>query len=900
MKNGRREKSETKNPRTNTYSGENSKTTEESASHKEVKILLALVAGILTLLIGGSVFLNFQDHDDLRLAAMEEALLNNKSRMLREYDPLLVNAVKIHDYEETHQSRDYHHMAVTMAVPNLQEVYDYYFDEMITQKVWVKEDPQSSLQNIYRQAVEQAEMSVYPLEEDLLLKEEEGGWRIRNPEVLDLVLPHNPTEEIAKDFQNVLAEMGSSLDFPEDGRDPVLEEVMAILIEENFFNEISFDWHRDPEGKNYRITANFHEIKKIQEVGGVKDFRHRREEIVDRQSLVDIVLEEVKEKTRNERDLRTFEIREYDQPSDNDWGYRLISRGGHIQYYRQLMEDLATFPHIARVNFQQLENYYKSTHVTVEDPWPKALTTVDYENRIVVARYNEGEDRRKLILEGGELWYRVYDSKSLKIIEEIMIYEDVQQEDVLNEDLSPYYSNEIKRRNGYDLVIYGIDGEYKYRVDQEPELTATKLTLEVGNFLREEFFYLADRLYHMGEREMGNSQEQKAIQLTDVENEQALIAKSYDELSDYDSMIQSKYFVSEAHDALIVYYQGSEELVEEKLQGNSLQIYQGTEAGLELNDRLTEAFRDIGVIRNLEVMDQNRIFLVNHQNEQWILDLEKNIKISAEQGLYEQEVIDGETGETEKDAETEEEPEQDSEEWVYGEFEEYHYRFTPLSDNLFFAELFIHSSSDGEILRQEIWNVDEKVTRRMIISENESGYALTYSLEDQVFVAMKDNQELLVLEADTNALENLSGVGSNIKIKELMEHEAFTLLDRYQDVNEGLENGQLMIYGQHYFFSPNHKFYSTHTNNFYNPYRYDRSTGHLFYFIRGGDPYMRVLHRKSSPLLPLWDYDELKVDRDFDTLYYEDHEGARIYDLKAFLESLKTASKEDREDRGTE
>ncbi len=55
----------------------------QSSSYKEVKVLLAVIVGILILLIGGSVFLNGRGEDKVREAAIEEAFLHSKSRMLR-------------------------------------------------------------------------------------------------------------------------------------------------------------------------------------------------------------------------------------------------------------------------------------------------------------------------------------------------------------------------------------------------------------------------------------------------------------------------------------------------------------------------------------------------------------------------------------------------------------------------------------------------------------------------------------------------------------------------------------------------------------------------------------------------------------------------------------------------
>ena len=839
------------------------KSTGQSDSHKEVKVLLTVVVGVLIILIGGSAFLNFRDKDDARLEAVEEALLNSKSRMLREYDPILVNAVEIHDYEETHQGREYNHIALEIAMPNLQEVYDHYFEEMIKQEVWLREDPLSSIQDIYRQAVDRAEKSVYPLEEELLLKEEDGQWQVRNPEVLDLVLPHNPSEEIAKDFESVLGEMETLLEFPENNEDFVLQDAISTLLEEDYFSDISFDWHRDGD-QNYRITVKFNEIMKMQEMNILEVFRHRREEIVDRQSLVKILIEEIRENTGNERDLRVFEIREVDQSSNDAWGYQLSSRGGNVRYYQNLMEDTIAFPQIARMNYQQLEVYYQTVQVSDEDPWPEALSAFDYENHQVVARYRTGEERRKLILEGEELWYRIYDPTNGEVLRETIINEEIQQEDVLGEDRNPYYRNAIKRREGYDLVVYGENEEHTYRVDWEPEPTATKLNTDFGDFHLKEIFYLADRPYYMGELGSGDDQELKMIQLRDIKKDQILIDKSYDQLSGDVETLQAEYFVSEAHDTLIMYYQGPEALVEELFPKNSLQIYRGTETGLEMDETLTEAFRDIGVIRNFTVMDRDRIFLVNLQNEQWILDLENREKISLEPGPYEQRVVDA----------------------------DHHFHFTPLSDSVFFAEHFFKSRNsvvEEAVFRREIWTVNEEVTRKIVFPEEESGYSLTYALEDQVFVAMKDNQELFILEPDINALENLSGENHNVTIEKLREHEAFTLLDHYKNVNEGLELGQIMILGQSYFYSPNYRFYSPENDHPFNPYRYDRDTGNLFYL--NGIPSMRVIQRESDqPILPLWDYQALSIDRDFTTLYYRDHEGARIYDVKAFLESLKTVS----------
>ncbi|NBG88241.1 hypothetical protein [Isachenkonia alkalipeptolytica] len=888
--------SDTKNLKTNQSSGDNRSTIEESASHKEIKILLGVVAGILILLIGGSVFANFQNSGDARLEALEEALLNNKSRMLREYDPLLVNAVEIHDYEVTHQSREYDHVAVEILMPDLVTVYDAYFEEMIQQQVWLEEEPRQSLQEIYRRSVEQGEWSVYPLKKEVLLKEENDQWQVRNPEVLEPVLPHNPTEEIAEGFDQVLEVMGTSLDFGVSDIDPVLKDVMTTLLEEGFFNEVSFDWHRDPEGENYRITSKVNEIMKMQEVAGLDDFRHRREEIVDHPSLVDVVMDEVREKTEIERDLRVFEIREVDQPNKDDWGYRLISRGGVGQYYRQLMENIETFPHMARMNFSHLQNYYKSVQVTDGDPWPEALQTFDHGKQQVLARDHAGPDRRKLILEDGGLWYRIYDPVKGEVVEELLITEEIQQETVLDEEGNPYSRNDIKRREGYDLVVYGENGEHIYQVDWEPDRTATKLIHNAGDFHQEEIFYLADRPYHMGERGQGKDRQRKEIQLMDMETEEVLIEKSYEQLSDENSMLHSNYFVSETYDMLLVYYRGLKELSEEIFPEGSLQIYRGTENGLEVNHSLAEASREVGGIQNFVVMDRERIFLVNHQQEQWVLDLQKNTIISVAPGPFEKKALEEETAKAleEEAMEGGDEREEAPSPTAFDEFEDHHYRFTPLSEDLFYVELFIHSSGGGEEFRREIWTVKDEVTRNMVFHQEDQGYTLSYSLEDQVFILMKDFHELLVLEGDPKVLGNLPGETTELKMEDLLDHEAFTLLERYSEINGEREPGALMIYGQHYFFSPYERFYSPDSHQRYNPFRYDRSTGNLFYITRGGDPYIRVLKRDSDhpPLLPLWDYQELKLDEAFTTLYYRDHQGSRIYKLPSFLDALNDSGTE--------
>jgi hypothetical protein len=56
------------------------------------------------------------------------------------------------------------------------------------------------------------------------------------------------------------------------------------------------------------------------------------------------------------------------------------------------------------------------------------------------------------------------------------------------------------------------------------------------------------------------------------------------------------------------------------------------------------------------------------------------------------------------------------------------------------------------------------------------------------------------------------------------------------------------------------------------------------------------MREEMEPLLPLWDYQELRLDSDFKTLYYRDHNGARIYDVNAFLKSLKKVSNDQKDE----
>ena len=873
MKNESKITSGKKNSETNKNPEPNRKTIEQSPSHKEVKILLAVVAGILILLVGGSAFLNAQGSDGAREEAIEEALLNSKSKMLREYDPILVNAVKIHDYKETHQGREYSHIAVEITVPNLQDVYDYYFEEMIRQEVWDKEDTRESLQEIYRQAVEKAQKAVYPLEEELLLSEEERDYRVHNPEIFMMILPENLTEIIAEDFDRVMEIMNQPLEPEwERGTDMVFDEVMENLLEQEFFNEITFSWNRSREGTRYDLTATINEVSEIPHIGDFENFRPYREEIKDRESLVIIIERVLKEQVPMERNIRTLEIQEQSVSEDGEWGYKLSSRGGSSSYFRQTMANVQDFFQMSYLSFQNLETFYHTTFPRDKEPWPSPLHTADYEDQQVLTRMVVEGERRKLMLEGDALWYRVYDSKNLEVVEEILIDDEVSREDVMSEDLRPHYWNEIRSQKGYDLIVYGEGRKHMYRVERDREgLVKSKLTGDYGDFSREEYYELGGRLYHIGQHGPGKEQEMRELQIVDVEEDEVIYDRRQGDLNDGNNYLSGNIFANEKENLLLIHYRGNQELLGDTFGEENLKIYQGTEEGLKVHP-LTEEIQKTGLIRHYQIMDESRVFIENYQNGQWVIDLREKSVIPVNQSVSAEAFLNAYKEEQVREAE------ENSEmlDYVFDIYEEPQYRFTFLGEDLFFVEGYFHSGGGSLVFQREIWEVTDRVSTKIKFTIEADEGTLQYAYQDGVMI-LTDEHRLMVIEPDREVLKNSSFEG-DLSFKDLAGHRAFHLRDRYREPEKLRQESSYPIYGNQHFLNP------------FNQYRYDRETGNLFYISRGGgeDAYTHILLRdpEIEPLIPLWDYQELSIDQTFQTLYYRDHNGTRIYDVEAFVKSL--------------
>ncbi len=846
----------------------------QNSSYKEVKVLLTVVVGILIVLIGGSVFLNGRGDDKVRDAAIEEAFLHSKSRMLRDYDPILIDAVELQDITEVHRGRSSVHFKVEIAMPDLEDVYDYYFEEMIRQEVWAEEDTSGILQEIYRQAVQTSQKTVYPLGEELLLSKEERGYRVQNPEIFRMILPENPTKVIAEDFDRIMDVMNQPME-PEWGKggDMVFDEVIGNLLDQRFFNQITFGWNRNREGTRYELTATVNEISEIPNFTNFENFRAHREEIKDRETLVSTIEGVLKEKIQRERIIRILEIREYKRPEDEQWGYGLFSRGGSTSYFRQSMGNIQNFFQMNYLSLHHLENFYRTTFPRDKEPWPKPLYTADYDGQQILARIIDGDARRKLMLEGETLWYRIYDSKSLELIEEIRIHDAVSREDVTTGEMRSSYWNEIRSRKGYDLIIFGEGRKHMFRVERSRDgLRKIELSRDYGDFSREEFYELKGRLYHIGQHGPGKDGEIQELQIVDVKKDEVVYNRSMRSMQEGYDQLSSNIFAIEKENLLLIHYGGKQDLLAEKFGEQNLQIYQGSDEGLTVHP-LTEEIQQGGLINHYQIMDENRIFIESYQNTQWIIDLREKSLIAVNHSISGEAFLEAFKEEQVRDAA---EGNSEMRDYVFEIYEDPRYRFTPLGEDLFFVEGFFYSGGGVLVFQREIWEVGESVSPKIRFSIKSDEGTLAYAYPDGVMI-LNDQEQLMVIEPDLERLKSTSLEGE-LSFKELTDHPAFHLLDRYREPEALRMESSYPMYGNQHFLNPN------------NQYRYDRETGNLFFIPAGGreSSYTLVLLRDSEiqPLLPLWDYQELSIDREFQILYYRDHNGTKVYDVEAFVEGL--------------
>ena len=853
----------------------------KSASYNEAKVLLVLIAAVLIVVIGGTVFLNAGGDNGAREEAIHEAFLHSKSRMLRQEDSLLADAVELHAMKEVHRGRETIHYKVEISMPDLQQVYDTYFEEMIRQKVWTEEDISESLQRIYLQAVERAEKAVYPLEEELLLSKEDRRYRVRNPEIFQMILPENPTEGLAGDFVRVMEVMNQPLELkPEGAVEPIWNEVITNLLAQDFFNQVTFGWNR--EGTQYHLTAIVNEITELSQVGSIEAFRPYRRKITDHPSLVETIEQVLKEKISAERTIRTLELRALKRPGEKDWGYRLVTRGGSGTYLRNMMEGAQNFFQRNYLSFHLLENLYRTAYPTDEEPWPKPLFTGDYQEPQVMARITTGEERRKLILEGKELWYRIYDSKTLKVLEEILIEEEVNREDVLTEEGMPNWWNEIRSQKDYDLIFYGDGRKHSYRVKRTAEgLGKSRLSRAYGDFSREEFYELQGRLYHIGHSGLGKDQTVKELQITDAEKGEIVYSRDQEALKDGYDYLNGTYFVNEQENLILIHYRGREDLLAKKLDQN-LQFFYGTDHGLNVHPGLSEEIQQAGRIKNYQIVDQNRVFIENYQEDQWVVDFRKKTLIPVPPSEFDAAYRQAFLQEQFQDL-AEEHPEMLGD--MLDMYGGHHYRFTPLGEDLFFVEGFFPGDGGAMIFQREIWEVNDKVSVKVSLRIESDEGTLQYAYQDGMLIWSRENQ-LTVLEPDRSRLKNIAAK-EELSLKDLDSHPAFSVLDSYRVPEELRKKTDLYLYGNYQFFTPNLR------------YRYDRERGNLYYSREGiaDQSYTTVLMREEmEQLLPLWDYQELRLDSDFKTLYYRDHNGARIYDVNAFLKSLEKVSNDQKDE----
>lgn len=862
--------------------------------NREVKWFLGVVILLLVVVVLGTVYLSRTGEAEAKNEAIEIAFEKATEDMGKEYDEMLADRIEIQEVIEASSRTNEISYEVILSWPKISEVYDQLYQEVIEQEVWEEASLESKINQIYEEALDRAERESLVLPEEIRLENKDRGtWEVENPEDFFFVIPKDPTENIAKDLQKMMESMEFSVDTDHLPEDSLEAEILHLLKAEGFFHDYHFDYQRSSDARTYRLWMSFNDFSETGILNVLTDertYRSERGEINNREDLKNSVLTKIKEESKREISIHSVELREYQRPTDERFGYELYYGNAYAEDdIRNFVDSQGVFE-LEDFNLESLKRYYLSTQIDhiMETTEPLWMNEFDDKNPLAIAV--QSEEVALLFSRRQELIFQILDLQTGEVEEEVVLREDYPQVFYSERerispagDNSPFYNDYVieKDQDYYILKDHAFSDTMWIIEKGEEGLNLHSMDSLEGDYRyalhAERPLLYHDELFLVRAYEKNWEDENFTIEIKNHTR------NSPEEVMFSDEDMSGGHYLSSKHGILLFYPEittWEEDLEDPEI---SVGIYDFQEGKTLDHEGIPEELREAW-IEDVVSIDEDRLLIITYDGDLWRLDLND--------GTFHQ---SGLTGVVEPTYEVDNK----------GDVVRKVLRFYSMEEGYFHLEI-LKLSDGGVTMDRSMILKDEGGELQPILqvqSQMEDGrIAMRYSKEHDLFMVIGEtiSQEprgmyLSLLNISYSALDDLDHFKAFDSIEELIREEyVYGLADYVETVNmteksffpihveDFLRNSYSNSSAISYYDSENRDLLIEHSQEGYlksfSPVESQRSDEN--------EEQTETETEESPGTSILWAYEYLYIQQDSGIIYYQDERGMLLFDLQEFISAL--------------
>jgi len=211
--------------------------------NNEAIILLPIILLVLILLIGVGFINSREEKNDAQLYGVEVALEQVKKEMSSRFDQELVNSLEVASIDTIRERGQDLYLDVTLSIADLEEVFLNYYEILIREELWDREDPDFHIERAFQQAVDRSGAFEFSVPEEIRLREtDQGSWQVQNPEAMDVELPARIKGSLKREVQwtrDRFYDFAIPRSFYIPGEEESFEELYEVL-EQELYNHLTY------------------------------------------------------------------------------------------------------------------------------------------------------------------------------------------------------------------------------------------------------------------------------------------------------------------------------------------------------------------------------------------------------------------------------------------------------------------------------------------------------------------------------------------------------------------------------------------------------------------------------------------------------------------------------------
>ena len=840
-------------------------------NNREVKWFLGIVIVLLIAVIIGSVYVSRSGEAEAKNEALESAFNQAKHEMAEEYDEVMAGKLEIYELIEVTNGRNEVSYEVILSRPNLKEVYDRLYEGVINEEAWEEESIEEAVERLYVEAMEDVSQETMALPEEIrIIKQNRGAWQAENPDAFYFVIPQNPISYIADDLKKIKEFMDFTVVTDELPEGSLEKEVAKTLRDKDFYHDFEFGFTKRSEGDTYRLQVSlngFYQEEALENLITESDFRKYRGQINSRESLVEIIVETMTEKATRTLGIHSLELREYERPGDELFGYELHYRSGYPEdFMREYIDDEGIFA-IRNLYLESLTRYYLSSQIDhimnrIEPIWVEEFSD---KNPLQVAV--DTEEIAVLFSDNQELVFQTYDFQTGELTGPFVLAEDYPV--VLFAEIEEYKYYEIQRhRDVYRITDQSVRDQWWILESSEGELRLqSNGVLENDSpfpMFSEEFILFNENVFSIISHGKVNHEENFTVKVKN--HTQDTIEEVY-----FDEKTPGEYFLSPDHGTMLLVpiSNGTEE---GKAPEAPITLYDFEKQEIIKPDDFPEKLQK-ELITQVEPINEDRLLIVTEDRDFWEFDMAKGAFFTSKlserlKPIYE---TKNELG-------------------IHG----VDYDFHPMKEGYYFLEI-LGISSGGIISDRSMILKDQKGSLEAVMeihhSMEKGRSRIFYEKDNNMLVAAEEflgegqrKLELTLLDISYDALDETEEIIFLDSYEELIHEGYASLLANYGKPTQeegkdyfALSMDQLM----------DRSFMGSSAGIYFH-----RETGELLFESSTekytmGD-YLRYSKDGESQgeTPPLWNYNDLFINHDHQLLFYQDERGILVFGLEDFISAL--------------